>query len=60
MKFFNESEHYEMFRMHSFVGATFENALAFMYGVAKDDIVDVLNPNGSRIPKYKENYSPKN
>ncbi len=57
MKYFKEAEnHLEMFKLHSFVGNTYENALAFLYGLHLDNITaDFTSANGTLqyLPPFK-------
>jgi hypothetical protein len=51
-KFFRERQHLEMFRMHSVLRRTKENAMMFMYGKNKEDISSNLGPEFWHIEDY--------
>lgn len=52
MKYFKERDHYEFFRLHSLEIRTKENALAFMYGMSRNDIM-----NEPDLPSESTDYS---
>lgn len=54
MKFFKETESIEMFRLHSFVGNTYENAIAFLYGLHLDNISSQAHPK-----EFQRAFEPK-
>ena len=58
MRFFSRSEAYEMFKLHSFAGATFENAIGFMYGITKSNLSSEEDPE-THAPLYKEAFATK-
>ncbi len=49
MKVLKESDHYELFRLHSLVGWTRENAVAFMYGMHLDNMTN-MNQSDFKAP----------
>jgi hypothetical protein len=58
MRFFAKKETYEMFKLHSFAGATFENAIGLMYGMTKFNL-STGEDNETHSPIYKEPFEEK-